>query len=260
MPEFIYQLSSAPLYLFLSFVIFFFSLISLTLVRRYIPLDFRYRENTAIVSCSALLGIIYAVLIGFIILYQLGAFEKAGSAENLEGSTLHAIYHNASLLPQPQNSNLQTMVTDYTKNTLDNEWPALNVGNKIGPQGRLLIEKMIKEVQSIKDSSGNLNNTINNIQQEMSVLFKLHHERTATVHTVLNGHIWLVLLLGTFFTLGINYFLGMEFRLHVFRIFLIALIMTNLLYLIVGLDRPYQGDFAVQPDTIQALLDEKNIS
>ncbi len=259
MPEFIYQLASIPLFAFLMAILLSISLISVATVRRYIPLDFRYEENTAIVSCSALLGIIYAVLIGFIILYQFGSFDKAEKAENTEGTMLHSIYHNAALLPAPHNSNLQSLVKTYTNNTLDNEWPALNVGQKISPKGKNLIEDMIKEIQSINFASlnGNTINLLNDIQQEISQLFKTHHQRTAVVYTTLNGHVWFVLLLGTIFTLGINFFLGMEFRLHIFCISLIATVMAMLIYLIVGLDRPYQGDFAVHPDTIAAILEEK---
>jgi hypothetical protein len=259
MPEFIYCLSSIQLFTCLTVVLFVISLIAVSLVSRYISLDFRYKENPAVVSCSALLSIIYAVLIGFIILYQLSTFETAKKSESLEGVTLHSIYYNAALLPKPHDSNLRSLVLAYTKNAIYNEWPALGQGQKISPEGKILIEKMAHEIQGVhnlRNPTNNAINLLNKIEQEISLLFETHHERIATVHTTLNEHIWFVLLLGTLFTLAINYFLGMEFRLHILCVSLIAIILSALIYLIVGLDRPYQGDFVVCPHTIESVLEE----
>ncbi len=259
MPEFIYQLSSVSLFLFLITVLVSISLAALLIVRKYIALEFRYKENTAIVSCSALLGIIYAVLVGFIILYQFGSFDKAEKSENTEGVLLHSIYHNSKLLSAPHNTNLQTLVIAYAKNAVDYEWPALNASKKINANGRIIIENMVKEIQSINAVSLNKIsiNLITDLQQEIGQLFKEHHQRTAIILTILNGHTWFVILLATLFTFGINFFLGMEFRLHIFCLALIATILSSIIYLIVGLDRPYQGDFAVHPDTIETVLEEK---
>ncbi len=260
MPEFVYQFSSIPLFIFLNSILLIFAIISISLIYPFISLKFRYAENTAIVSCSALLGIIYAILIGFVILYQLNAFDKAESAEKLEGVTLHSLYHNAALLPEPTASTIRSLVVDYTKNAIDYEWPAMTVGDKIDAKGSKIIEALIHQTHAINLSklTGNSSNALSLIEQDVSVLFNVHHERTATVHTTLNGHIWFVLVLGTILTLGINFFLGMDFRLHIFCVSLIAIVMSTLLYLIVGLDRPYQGDFVVHPDTIGSILDEIN--
>src|SRR5271156_1600075 len=128
MPEFIYQLSSIQLFIFLNVVLFLVSFTVISLVRRRIPLDFRYQENTAIVSCSALLGIIYAVLIGFTILYQFSAFDKIESDENQEGATLYNIYQSSSSLPAASAAKIQSFVRDYARNAVNYEWPALNSG------------------------------------------------------------------------------------------------------------------------------------
>lgn len=256
--EFIYQLSSIQLFVFLNIVLFLTSLTVVSLVRRHIPLDFRYEENTAIVSCSALLGVIFAVLVGFTILYQFSSFDKDEKAEEQEGSTLYSIYQNAGVLPEPVSTQIRILALDYAKNAVYNEWPDLNIGKKIDPRGRQIISEIVKEARSIDPASlkSNALSAPNTIIQDTSILYKTHHTRISVVHTTLNGHIWFVLIIGTFFTLGINFLLGMEFRLHLFCLTLISIVLSSIIYLLVGLDRPYQGDFVVHPDTIAALLEE----
>jgi hypothetical protein len=259
MPEFIYGFSSIQLYVFLNVVLFITSVTFTWLVRRRIPLDFRYQENTAIVSCSALLGIIYAVLIGFTILYQFGAFDKLEKEENQEGVSLYNIYENALSLPDTTATQIRSLVIDYAKNAVNYEWPALNDGTKINKNGKTFLNKIkdkIHDLDAATVTSLKTTSAINAISEDLGALYKLHHERTATVHTTLNGHIWFVLVLATFFTLGVNFLLGMEFRLHIFCLTLISVIMSSVIYLLVGLDRPYQGDFVVHPVTIETLLED----
>jgi len=258
MPEFVYHFSSIPLFIFLNFVLISISVLAVTLTRHHIPVDFRYEENTAIVSCSALLGIIFAILIGFTILYQMNAFDRVSKAETTEGKILFDIYRNAASLPDANTTNsVRILVLDYAKNAIQNEWPTLGVGNKVDTKGKTLIENIGQQIQTTSLPANNalVKNASSLIMQDLNALYELRHERVSKVHTTLNGHMWFVILLSTFITLGINYLLGMDYRLHVFCITLISVIMATILYLIVGLDRPYQGDFVVHPDSIATVLE-----
>ena len=125
-------------------------------------------------------------------------------------------------------------------------------------KGKKIIETMAHSFRTMNNTSDTQKETdaSNTIDQDITQLFKLHHDRTATILTILNGHIWFVLLLATFVTLGVNYILGMDFKLHLFCITMITIVISSIFYLIVGLDRPYQGDFTVHPNTIQSLLEE----
>lgn len=257
MPEFIYQLSSFPLFLLFIASLVLISVISITLTHRFIPLHFRCSENTAIISCSALLGVTYAILIGFTILFQLSTFDKANTAENLEGQSLYTIYRSTQDLPAPSATRIRDLIVSYAHNTIDKEWPAMNMGNKADRKGNDLILNIVKEIRAIKSSklTNAAASALNDISVATNMLFELHSERILKVSSTLNGHIWFVILLTTFLTLGINYLLGMEYLLHICCITLICIMISAIMYLIVSLDRPYQGDFMVKPETIKLTLE-----
>lgn len=255
MPEFIYHLSSVPLFAFLCLSLVFICVVAITLAYYFIPLHFRYQENTAIVSCSAFLGVTYAILIGFTILYELNAFDKADMAESLEGHTAYTIFRYAKDLPAPSATKIRTLIEDYAQNAVAQEWPAMNTGKPADPTGKKIIENIMEEVNLIKTSSISVSNDLNEVAVATSSLFELHNERVSKVHSTLNGHIWFVLVLTTFLTLGINCLLGMDYLLHIISLTLMSVMIATIMYLIIGLDRPYQGDFVVRPESLASTLE-----
>lgn len=254
MPEFVYHLSSIPLFIFFCSIFTLASIVVISLAYRYLPLHFRYQENTAIVSCGAFLGVTYAILIGFTILYEMTEFGKADAAEALEGKTLYTIYHVAKNLPAHAGSTIDQLVVAYAKHVLEHEWPALKNNQLISMHGEVLINQITQQITKLQTKSVS-SAVLDGLASATNTLFELHNARVAKVHSTLNGHIWFVMLLATCLTVGINCVLGMEYRLHVICLTVISAMIAAILYLLVGLDRPYQGDFAVKPQTIRATLE-----
>jgi hypothetical protein len=259
MPEFIYHFSSVPLFAFLCITLVLVSTLVISLAYRFVPLHFRYQENTAIVSCSAFLGVTYAILIGFTILYELNAFDKADAAASQEGHAVYTIFRYAKDLPEPAATKIRTLVTAYAKTAIDKEWVAMNKGRPADLIGKELIEEIINVVNTIKASSSTVDNSLNTVAVATNMLFELHHERVSKVHSTLNGHIWFVLLLTTFLTLGINCLLGMDYLLHIICLAFMSVMIATIMYLVIGLDRPYQGDFVVRPESLSATLEYINL-
>jgi hypothetical protein len=262
MPEFIYHFSSLTIFIILNLLLISISFLSITLLCNRIPLHFRYQENTAIISCSAFLSVTYAILIGFTILYQLNNVDKVIAAEKAEGKALYSIFRNSRVLPEQANSKIFTLTQAYAQNAINYEWPTMSAGEKINDRGKIIIEDLIHEVYQLlrsNDAKSELMNTVlYNISISINTLHDMRDQRVAKVHSILNAHIWLVLFFATTLALGINYLLGMEYRLHLVCITLICIMISAILYLIIGLDRPYHGDFAVQPDTIRSTLEYIN--
>lgn len=258
MIELIYNTSSFLLFASIGCLCILISFIALKLIHLNIPLNFRYTENQATVSVSALLGIIYAVLIGFVVLYELNHINKVEDAEIVEAKTLFSIYRLAIVLPEPSVSKIRNSTVDYIKNTIYNEWPKMERGQKVDNYGMELIENISNEIRSFKNLhklDPDILQALNEISINANSLFDIHQERVTKVHSVISTNIWFVLLLGSFLTLAVNFMLGMEFRLHMICISFISLMIAAVLYLVITLDRPYQGDFSIEPETFIATLE-----
>ena len=60
--------------------------------------------------------------------------------------------------------------------------------------------------------------------------------------------------MGTLLTLFITYLFGMHRRFHLFVVIGTALMTSSMIFLLIALDRPFQGEFAITPDMFQSVL------
>lgn len=258
MIDLIYNSPNFLLFVFICFIVITVSLVATKLIHLKIPLKFRYGENQSVICVSQLIGIMYAVLIGFIILYELNNFNKANDAEASEAKSMFAIFRMAHALPEPSSSKIRNLILDYANNVINNEWPAMQAGLPVSNVGTNIIEAISNEIRSFNHI--HLDNLIvaqalNAISTNTNNLFDEHRERVSRRHTSLSSNIWFVLLLGSVLTIGINCLLGMECRLHITCVVFIALMVSAVLYLIITLDRPYRGDFAIKPTTFSGTIE-----
>ena len=99
-----------------------------------------------------------------------------------------------------------------------------------------------------------------NLLEGIRRLYDSRHLRIHAGTLSLGSQIWLVILIGTMLTMAINYLYGMNFYLHLLTVSVAALMVASILFLIIALDRPFQGEFGLEPDGLLALLhqiDEK---
>ena len=67
--KFLYHISDTQLFIILCVLTISVSIVSIHLIRKIIPVDMRYRDNPMLGNMSALISIIYGVLVGLTALY-----------------------------------------------------------------------------------------------------------------------------------------------------------------------------------------------
>jgi hypothetical protein len=115
--EFLFQLNDIPLYIFLSSVFVVISVIAITLVKVYVPLKWRYNDNTAICNTVSLISVIYAVLAGFTALYLINNNSATDDAVQRESNATADIYRDSKWLKDPSKTEIQGIIQKYI--TLD---------------------------------------------------------------------------------------------------------------------------------------------
>jgi hypothetical protein len=54
--------------------------------------------------------------------------------------------------------------------------------------------------------------------------------------------------------IGINFLFGMNFYMHVITVSAASMMAASMFFLLITLDRPFQGEFVVGPDSFQSVL------
>lgn len=258
MIDFIYSVPSFVLFIFVSLILLLFSYTSTGLVQRYISLKFRCDENEAVVAISAIIGVIYAILVGFTFLFELDSYNKADQSEKEEAKLVFASFRKALELPEPGATQIRKLLVAYVDNTIQVEWPKMVAGKPVGNSGTQLVMNMFMVLHNFTNLNPAQVQSLNSLSISINALFDQHEERVAHSHTVLNSSIWFVLFLGTLLTLSSCFILGMDPRLHYACITTVTLMIASVVFLMLTLDRPYRGDLSVKPETFQSTLEYIN--
>jgi hypothetical protein len=252
----LYQLNNATIFFLMIVVTTFFSLFFIVSARIFGLFHLKYRDNSATASIASMIGIIYALLTGVLCLYLLNNQDHATEAALSEGTAVATIYRESKWLKAPTQQHIQKNLRVYINNVLEREWPAMAGGQDIhNPQSAtFLIEAMSNALMLYPINTQADAVIVDNLLQSFRNLFKARQERISMTSAQLSDEIWFVIFLSTALIIFINYTFRLEFKLHLLSITAISIMAASVLFLLVTLDRPFQGEFTIEPKALRAVL------
>jgi hypothetical protein len=258
MLDYLLRMPDLYLFLLLSAISIVGTIIVVTLIRRYVPLELRYKDNPVIGNMSALISIIYGVLVGLTALYLINNISYTGDAVQREANSVANLYRDSTWLKEPTKTRIQASIKNYLQEVINVEWPAMKSGQKINKDGDKIIDGIGKELSYYSGMNTSELLILHDMYETVRNLYDGRQQRIQMSYSELNPEIWEVILIGTILTIGINYLFGMNFYLHIVTVSAGALMAAAMLFLLLSLDRPFQGDFVIESDSFQALLDTVN--
>lgn len=251
MPNFIYLLPDYGVFLILILFTVAVSVLFVILTKTYIFHKLRYKDNVTISSISCLIGIIYGVLVGFLCLYLIMNQDHASQAVQNEANALQNIFIQSTWMKQPYRNELKNDLLHYADEVINSEWKAMNSFKKIGLTGDEIILKILDDVKKFEPQSKSEMIVFDNMSKSVNELSNARHARILLSYSALAPEVWIVVLLGTILLIAINYAFRVNFYLHLFGTFTFAIMAASMLFLLVTLDTPFQGEFAVTASSIQ---------
>jgi hypothetical protein len=255
MPDFLYTLSDLTIFLILVGITISVSIVAVLIDKHFIFHKLRYKDNPTIGSISSLIGIIYGVLVGFIAFYLITNQDHATDAAQREASAAATIYEGANWLPPAFQTTVQKDITDYINTVIKVEWPLMRQFKDIGIQGDLKIEKVLNDLKSYVPINNSETINLQNLLSAVNTLYTARHARIGISSSSLSPELWEVIMIGTILIIAINYAFRVNFSLHLFATCSFAIMAASMLFLLVTLDRPFQGEFAVNPDAFDQVMD-----
>src|ERR687893_1614661 len=100
----------------------------LILVEYVVPWQVRQQHNDVAGFIYAVLGVVYAVLLGFVTIAVWEDFEVARITTDSEANELAELFWLAREFPEPERERLQELTHSYAKVVIDEEWPLMSHG------------------------------------------------------------------------------------------------------------------------------------
>lgn len=207
-------------------------------------------HNDVIVPIYATAGVIYAVLLAFIVIVVWEQFTT--STENVadEASALATIYRQTVAVPDPERNELRTELREYTDAVIGPEW-ALQEHGGTSPVAR-------KAIVDIYHTLGNqpprvlANPADQQFLQEMAIVASDRNKRTLASEENLPWVLWLGLIVGDVVLIVMSLFLYMSNAwLHALSAALVAAMTGVLLFITLVLNHPFEGKLGIKPHAFE---------
>lgn len=252
---FLFLLSDIELFFVLTIFITVISLIFISLLRNRLASETRSKNNTVIGNVANLISIIYGVFVGLMALYLLNNINFTTEAVLREANSLADIYRDSKWLKDPPRSRIQLQIKDYLTRLIDLEWPSMKRGERISRNGATLIENITNELINYHITTSSESLLVHDMLDDIKILYDAREQRIQMSYSELNTEIWIVILIGTFLIIFINYLYYINFYLHIVMISVVALMTSSMMFLLITLDRPFQGEFVIEPRQFMGLLE-----
>src|SRR3712207_1185743 len=121
----------------------------LALVERLVPWQVRKQHNDVAGFIYAVLGVVYAVLLGFTTIIVWEDFELAKETTESEANELAEIFWLAREFPEPQRERLQGLARSYAEVVIDEEWSLMERG-KASPRAWGITDEMRSSIYALE--------------------------------------------------------------------------------------------------------------
>jgi hypothetical protein len=253
MPDIMFRLTDLELFCWVTGTLVGIAIVSTVLVQWFIPMETRYKDNAVTGTVSSLIALIYGVLAGLTALYLINNLTYTSDAVQREANSIANIYRDSSWLKDPTRTEIQNDLAKYLHNVIDVEWPHMKLGDVLDQTGENIIKHISLQLSQYQTQPHD-ELIMRDLLDEIKSLYDARETRIEMSFSGLNGEVWVVIGLGTLLLMSINLLFGMNVYFHLFTAIALAIMSAAMIFLLVTLDKPFQGEFVIDSDAFQTIL------
>lgn len=203
----------------------------------------------------AVVGVLYAVLLAFVVIITWENFSDAERVVEQEASALRSLYRESGAFPQDVRDQLRQDVRRYAEAVVEREWPAMAQGRAGDPAVAQALDQLSENLTQVTVMTPVQQEYVGSEAARFNELVSARSTRldyvTGGVPTVL----WIALVVGAIVTIGFATIFGLRSAgLHVLITASLAAVIGVLLFVAVVIDDPFGGDVAVAPHPLERVL------
>lgn len=249
-----------PPWITLCIIIFAFvslSLMTLYIIRKKFHYSILENHNDVGGFIFATLGVIYGVLLAFVVVMVWEQYNNAEDIAAHEASQAMAMYRDMNVYPnQEQISPLRQNFLGYIELIVHDEYPSMAL-NKQSESTDKAADKMWEEIKFITPKNLHEQSVYNELMTDINKLEQYRFERNEIARNAsLPPILWNVLLLGAIATLFYSTLFGTKHSVpHAIMVSLLATIIAATLFIILEMDRPFMGEISAKAEGFHHLLE-----
>lgn len=220
-----------------------------SLVQRAVPYTKLAKHNDVAGFLFSMVGVIYAVVLGFVVIVVWEKHDSAVANALNEESAVSDMYRLTAAFPVAARTHIRNEIRDYAQAMVSQEWPAMMDGSE-SHAAQLKGEDLALTVETFKPRTQAESNvhaaTLVLLQRFLDARRERLRQNEGTVLPIL----WYTLLIGGLATVSFTYFFGTENkRMQLAMTAIISVLLATMFVMIGEFDRPFSGSVRV-PSTI----------
>lgn len=230
-------------------------IVSTYLVRRFIDERIHQANNEVAGFIFAAVGVIYGVLIAFMVLVVWEEFQTARVIVEQEANLAVNIFRLGQALPEPDSGLVQETIIEYTQQVIQSEWHTMETG-QASESVDAALEKLWTVHRQIDFDKAKGTFHPEHLFKLLNELGNTRRLRLLESRTEIPPLMYSLLISGAVVTIGFTLFLrAPNLRAHLLMAGMFAGLVAFVLLLIVELDNPFLGEIRVQPTAFQQALE-----
>jgi hypothetical protein len=211
---------------------------------RILPESAGTEYNSSLSPFLTIIGLMFGALLGFTVVVAFEQFSSAAANVANEATTLTTMYRQTVTMPDPQRTQIQHVLRDYTTAVEGPEWQSQKRGGS-NDIARSAITQMYHVIGSQQPSAMNSPVTSNFVGQ-LTTLASDRNTRILDASPRIPPVLWCGLFIGAVILVTITGFMRLgNIRGHVVLCCAVAVLLGLLLFVIFSLDRPFNSQTGV---------------
>ncbi|HEY6822801.1 MAG TPA: DUF4239 domain-containing protein, partial [Steroidobacteraceae bacterium] len=253
-----YFLTSRPgwVLILLLFVFTAFAMVGPFIVRQRIRLAHLRGNNEVAGFKFAVIGVLYAVLLAFVVIISWERFYDAERALAREAGAAATVFRLCGGLDETTAATIRTNLAAYLRSVLADDWPAMARGRSSAATTRMLSD-LYEVLVHYRPADLHDSDLQKDLLTELDDLTRARRERLVMGEGTVPKVIWFVIFLGAALTISFTFFFGTENLIaQSLMTGTLAAIILSAVVVVIALDRPYTGAITVSKEPIRAVLED----
>ena len=226
----------------------------LLLVRRVLDIKRLAAAHDISGNFLSIVGTMYAVLLGLIVVDAMGRYQKAEVNVEQESNELADLVYLGDRMPEAKRKEIRALAVRYAELVRDKEWAAMERG-EVDQEARKTIHALMKAVRDWEPNTESEKGIYGVAVTAATDLWNARRERLIVSQKGIPPLEWFIVLLGGIITIGLTYvFVFQDIRIQLALTAMVTLLITLNVYMIVMFGYPFSGDLQVDPNSFHNAL------
>jgi len=230
------------------------TILSLVIIRKHYPTHRRKSHNDIAGFIFATLGVIYAVILAFIVVITWEDFDKANEITSKEANCIASLYQNTEPFPDEFRLQLKDELTQYVNAIVSDEWEKMTKGGR-SSQVEEIQRKLVRLYSGFHPKNEIQKIFLIESVKKMNEASEMRRLRLVYAATGIHPLLYAILIAGSFIIIAFTMLFGTEN--HTEQLIMtasLAAMIAFALFTIIALDYPFTGTFSIEPDVFKNML------